>query len=581
MRLGKAKLFYIIFFVLIVVNAIPLSALTIYKISLERDQFREDIIDTYIYSITTVARNLRLFFDARFLEAEYIISRLKEPSSLDINERADIFSGPLSQFSTAYSLLRILGEDGKVVFAYEPGHGVRSEENILSLPQDFSAEKIFSAGKPVISDLYINPAIGSPAFDIFAPFSDSQGKKRILALTLDPRTLLWAVDVPSKVQDSEIVLIDTKGMQVIRNRKVLPQLTPYPNKDILNRILKTRDGSLPVRKVGSLEYVSGRFATVSPTSWKILVTVPNQLVVTQMRNFHFSTMGLIMFTYLVVAILSALLSMLISLPIAKLGVVARAVSERNYKSEVVNQVPRLYDEVDRISSAFARMIESVNDYYRQLVRTQDTLTFGLTTIVEFRDPETGHHVERLAHYCRALAKAMMELESHLSIDEAFVEDIFKAAPLHDVGKVAIPDSILLKPSQLTPKEFEIMKRHTVIGAQAIEMLAGKLPQVDFLRMAKDIAVSHHEWWDGGGYPFGLRAEQIPLAGRILALADVYDALAFPRIYRSTVFPHEDIIKLIEEKSGSQFDPSVAKAFLLIQRTFEEIKNQLADPVKLS
>jgi len=126
-----------------------------------------------------------------------------------------------------------------------------------------------------------------------------------------------------------------------------------------------------------------------------------------------------------------------------------------------------------------------------------------------------------------------------------------------------------------------MKRHTVIGAQAIEMLAGKLPQVDFLRMAKDIAVSHHEWWDGGGYPFGLRAEQIPLAGRILALADVYDALAFPRIYRSTVFPHEDIIKLIEEKSGSQFDPSVAKAFLLIQRTFEEIKNQLADPVKLS
>lgn len=216
------------------------------------------------------------------------------------------------------------------------------------------------------------------------------------------------------------------------------------------------------------------------------------------------------------------------------------------------------------------------------------IVFSLAKLAESRDPETGVHLERMREYSRVLAHEMAENpEFKDQIDADFIRAIYLTSPLHDIGKVGIPDSILLKPGRLTPDEFEIMKQHAIIGCNTLDAAYTACPSAEYLRLARDIAVSHHEKYDGSGYPYGLQGSDIPLCGRIVALADVYDALTTKRVYKEA-YSHEVAREIILKGRGAHFDPGVVDAFLaqevLFQRIkcgFDEVPNQAVGPALAS
>jgi putative two-component system response regulator len=214
---------------------------------------------------------------------------------------------------------------------------------------------------------------------------------------------------------------------------------------------------------------------------------------------------------------------------------------------------------------------------REIVAVQDVTTQALASLAETRDNETGNHIRRTQYYVRALAEKLRERPEFAGyLTPRQVDVIFKSAPLHDIGKVGIPDRILLKPGRLDPDEYEIMKMHAVFGKDAIahaEKQLGK--EVEFLSCAKEIAWSHHERWDGKGYPRGLQGNDIALSARLMSVADVYDALISKRIYKEGM-PHNQAEKIILEGRGTQFDPDAVDTFLAITAQFQEIAARFND-----
>jgi len=202
---------------------------------------------------------------------------------------------------------------------------------------------------------------------------------------------------------------------------------------------------------------------------------------------------------------------------------------------------------------------------------QDVTIMAMGSLAETRDNETGNHIRRTQHYIRVLAE---KLRAHPEfahfLDDSTIELLYKSAPLHDIGKVGIPDRILLKPGKLTPEEFEIMKMHAKLGRDAIAAAEKMLDTPSsFLRYAREIAHYHQEKWDGSGYPEGLAGALIPIPARLMAVADVYDALISKRVYKPA-FSHERAIEIIREGRGTQFDPDIVDAFLEVTDDFKQI-----------
>ena len=234
-------------------------------------------------------------------------------------------------------------------------------------------------------------------------------------------------------------------------------------------------------------------------------------------------------------------------------------------------------QADFLRDKSAFLEAEVDKRTREIRAIQDVTIHTLASLAETRDSETGNHIRRTQFYVKALARRLCENPGLAAIlTPRYIEMLFKSAPLHDIGKVGIPDSILLKPGRLSPEEFEIMKTHTTLGRQAIEHAEQLLGmQVDFLSMSKDIAQSHQEKWDGSGYPQQLAGDAIPLSARLMALADVYDALISRRIYKPAM-SHEQAAASINAGRGTHFDPDVVDAFLAIQDEFQAIARRFAD-----
>ena len=221
------------------------------------------------------------------------------------------------------------------------------------------------------------------------------------------------------------------------------------------------------------------------------------------------------------------------------------------------------------------MLASLKKEHREVVQTEGVTILALAYQAELRDLETGKHLERTAQYVRLLAEELSRLPKYRSyLTPVYIADLIKSAPLHDIGKVAIPDAILKKPGKLTPEEFEIIKTHCDYGTKVLILAEEKLSFRSFLKIAIQIVSSHHEKWNGTGYPKGLKGEAIPLSGRIMALADVYDALRSDRCYKKGV-SHEEAVKIISQEKGSHFDPDIVDVFCSIKKKFEEISNALA------
>jgi putative two-component system response regulator len=207
---------------------------------------------------------------------------------------------------------------------------------------------------------------------------------------------------------------------------------------------------------------------------------------------------------------------------------------------------------------------------RQISESQMATIFALAKLAENRDTDTGEHLERVQEYCRVLAGALGESSRYSAlVDDGFIANMYQASPLHDIGKVAIPDEVLLKPGRLTASEFEVMKTHAAIGAETLMAVLERYPDNTFLRMGIDIARYHHERWDGSGYPEGIAGDGIPLSARVMAVADVYDAFRSDRCYRSGL-THEATRAIILDCKGTQFDPVIAAKFEDLEATFHEI-----------
>jgi putative two-component system response regulator len=210
------------------------------------------------------------------------------------------------------------------------------------------------------------------------------------------------------------------------------------------------------------------------------------------------------------------------------------------------------------------------------LETREALIFSLAKLAESRDPETGHHIERVQCYSRCLAEQLALHPKYAStITPQYIQLIYQTSPLHDIGKVGVSDSVLLKPGRLTEAEFNEIKTHPMIGAETLRVAIEQSPDASFLRMAHDIALSHHEKFDGSGYPHGLVGEQIPLAARIVALADVYDALTTDRVYKAA-YSRDIAEEIIVDGRGKHFDPDIVHAFLQITDVFHRIRQQFDD-----
>lgn len=220
-----------------------------------------------------------------------------------------------------------------------------------------------------------------------------------------------------------------------------------------------------------------------------------------------------------------------------------------------------------------RAEQALLESYHKLQQARAATILGLAKLAEYRDEGTGTHLERIREYARMLAEELARISRYREvIDQRYIEDIDQSAILHDIGKVGIPDAVLLKPGELTGDEFEVIKCHTRFGGDAITAIQAQIEGRSFLNIGREIAYSHHEKWDGSGYPRGLRGHDIPLAARIVAVADVYDALTTQRFYKEA-FSHEKARQIILNLRGSHFDPDVVDAFLAIESQFDRIREE--------
>ncbi|MES2346484.1 MAG: two-component system response regulator [Pseudomonadota bacterium] len=238
---------------------------------------------------------------------------------------------------------------------------------------------------------------------------------------------------------------------------------------------------------------------------------------------------------------------------------------------------KVKDAAEFLRDQNAYLEREVQRRTRELGAIQDVTIHAMASLAETRDNETGNHIRRTQHYVRVLAEHLRDHPRFRHfLDAATIQLLFKSAPLHDIGKIGIPDRILLKPGRFTPEEFEIMKTHTTLGRDAIAHAEQQLGMdVDFLRLAKEIAYAHQEKWDGSGYPEGLAGDAIPISARLMAVADVYDALISRRVYKEGM-PHEKAVQIIVDGRGTHFDPDICDAFQACLPAFQQIAARFAD-----
>jgi response regulator RpfG family c-di-GMP phosphodiesterase len=237
------------------------------------------------------------------------------------------------------------------------------------------------------------------------------------------------------------------------------------------------------------------------------------------------------------------------------------------------------DEIGFVSAEINHLLDELDRAHETTTRTNDAIMKALIGLAGARDNETGDHLQRTQRYVGILCSRLAQHPEHAAtLTPSAIADIVSAAPLHDIGKVAVPDAILRKPGRLTREEYEVMKTHVSHGLVVINKVIADVGVTPYLAAARDVIAGHHEHWNGAGYPFGLKGEDIPLAGRVMALADVYDALRSERIYKAAM-THEEARQILIDGAGTQFDPLVVSAFLVVEPQFARIAASFADGVQ--
>ena len=224
---------------------------------------------------------------------------------------------------------------------------------------------------------------------------------------------------------------------------------------------------------------------------------------------------------------------------------------------------------DMVSEQAEKLMEST----QRINRIQETVIVGMANLIESRDGSTGKHVKNTQMYVRMISKELQKRQLFAGqLTDSYIDDVCKAAPLHDVGKIKISDAVLQKPGKLTPEEYEVIKLHTTYSRKIIQNIIGDVEDEHYVKIVEDIAMYHHERWDGTGYPTGLAGDGIPLAARIMAVADVFDALYEERCYKPPIRPIERIMQIMSEGRGTQFDPVIIDVFNEMLPMLKEVLN---------
>jgi putative two-component system response regulator len=298
-------------------------------------------------------------------------------------------------------------------------------------------------------------------------------------------------------------------------------------------------------------------------------------------NASLRQMGIYGVLALVVGGLFAVSARLITRPLGEAIEVATRVAHGDLtpvkQSTSRDETGQLLHALGEMTGSLARNKAEIEQRMREIAALQDVTIHTMASLAETRDNETGNHIRRTSLYVKLLAEKLQDHPRFCDfLTPKNIELLYKSAPLHDIGKVGIPDRILLKPGRFEPHEMEIMKTHTTLGRDAILSAEKELGiTVDFLTFAKEIAYSHQEKWDGSGYPLGLAGDTIPVSARLMAVADVYDALISKRVYKDGM-PHEKAIGIIVEGRGNHFDPDIVDAFLAIQDQVLDVAHRYAD-----
>ena len=265
------------------------------------------------------------------------------------------------------------------------------------------------------------------------------------------------------------------------------------------------------------------------------------------------------------------------IPVIFLTSQSDAVTEaRGFKMGAVDFISKPFTKpvlINRIETQL-NMENKIRERTEKHLRLQNSLVTVLANMVEGRDTLTGNHIERTTSYINILVNAMIERSLYVNeMRDWDIDTVVSSARLHDIGKIVVTDLILNKPDKLTAQEFEIMKTHTIEGEKLIDIIIKESGEENFLHSAKLFAGNHHENWDGTGYPYGLKGESIPLQGRIMAIADVYDALVSDRPYKKA-FKHDEAVEIIKKSSGKQFDPKIVDVFLDVNKLFVEMQIEM-------
>ena len=236
-------------------------------------------------------------------------------------------------------------------------------------------------------------------------------------------------------------------------------------------------------------------------------------------------------------------------------------------------------ELEKYRSSLETMVQEQADIISQrskrISNIQEQVIMSMAALIESRDHSTGNHVTNTKNYIHMISMKLKESGLFQdTLTEEYIQNLCKAAPLHDVGKIKTPDAILKKPGRLTPDEFVVMKDHTIYGKEIIHNIIGGIEDPEYVLLASDIAMYHHERWDGTGYPAGLKGEEIPLCARIMALADVFDALYEERCYKKPVRPVSKVMTILKENAGTQFDPVITDVFVSMEEEISRLVGEI-------
>jgi len=362
--------------------------------------------------------------------------------------------------------------------------------------------------------------------------------------------------------NADVLIMDSKGTIVSSNNESkIPINEAYLEKTLIEKILKNnelKNYSFSMDIIDEKRLVA--YSSIANNDWFIVSTIPYTYIERESKDLMWNIVFIGLVCLIFAIPLSFIISFSISKPLSKLKNLMNKVQMGKLDIKLVDNNS---DEIAEISTGFNDMILSIRNLIKDNLDTQKEIIYKLGAVTEARSQETGNHIRRVAHYSRLIAMKYGTTE-----EEA---DILKiASTLHDVGKVSIPDNILLKPGKLTDEEFEIMKTHTVVGN---EILSNSNKPI--LEIASRIALEHHERYDGTGYPRGICGDEIGIYSRIVSLTDVFDALATERVYKKEwEFPK--IIEYIKEQRGKQFDPKIVDIFLANINEIKRIQNKLKD-----